>query len=391
MQFSPTLKAKIIKKERIEKNLPIYDAGLGENPMPCPKLLIKNIKKYADKNIYTGTSGIKELQNSLKSERLIVGNGLKPLTYLLQCCFDKLYSSGTIVHLLPAWTSYIEQINYIQPINYVQITCEDNFKISPSNLKKELKKCPQPIFLIFNNPCNPTGMFYEKNEIKAFAEIFEYFKVLVFCDNIYNKLIHSQYKKKYTCLSEYYDNVILGSGLSKNFSGGGYRFGWLDFKTNNTEILTACESMASNLYSCPSTLLQYSTYSLLNEPSSIKKYIIFQCKMYQDICNYCKERFNQMTLKCSNARAAFYIFLDFSFYKNKFKKIDIINSQELSDRLINDIGLITVPGCAFGMKGYYIRYTYIDIKNIRLIPISYNYENIKKGLNELRKWLNKLI
>ena len=84
------------------------------------------------------------------------------------------------------------------------------------------------------------------------------------------------------------------------------------------------------------------------------------------------------------------ILLDFSFYKNKFKKINIYDSEELSNKLINDIGLITVPGNAFGMKGYYIRYSYIDIKNIRLVPISYNYENIKKGLNELRKWLVKL-
>ena len=140
MNFSPTLKAKLIKKERIEKNLPIYDAGLGENPMPCPKLLIKNIKKYAEKNRYTDTSGIKEIQDALKSKRLIVGNGLKPLIYLLQSSFDKLYPNGTIVHLLPAWTSYIEQINYIQPVNYVQILCENDFKISPSYLKKKTKK-----------------------------------------------------------------------------------------------------------------------------------------------------------------------------------------------------------------------------------------------------------
>ena len=148
----------------------------------------------------------------------------------------------------------------------------------------------------------------------------KYFKVLVFCDNIYNKIIHSKYKKKYACLSDCYDNVILGSSLSKNFSGGGYRFGWLDFKTNNNELLTACESMASSVYSCPSTLLQYSTYSLLNEPSSIKKYYIFQCKMYQDICNYCIKRFNEMTIKCSNSRAAYYILLVFHSIKINSKK-----------------------------------------------------------------------
>ena len=33
-----------IKNDRLAKNLPVYDGGLGENPVPQPKCMIEELK-----------------------------------------------------------------------------------------------------------------------------------------------------------------------------------------------------------------------------------------------------------------------------------------------------------------------------------------------------------
>ena len=44
MEISKTLLAKKIKNDRLSKNLPVYDGGLGENPVPQPKCMIEELK-----------------------------------------------------------------------------------------------------------------------------------------------------------------------------------------------------------------------------------------------------------------------------------------------------------------------------------------------------------
>ena len=70
MKPSLTLLAKQIKLERIKKNLPVYDAGLGENPMPIPEILINETKKYSHLKNYTDAKGISKLKNILGNKRL---------------------------------------------------------------------------------------------------------------------------------------------------------------------------------------------------------------------------------------------------------------------------------------------------------------------------------
>ena len=53
MEISKTLLAKQIKNDRLSKNLPVYDGGLGENPVPQPKCMIEYFKKTrTDETVY---------------------------------------------------------------------------------------------------------------------------------------------------------------------------------------------------------------------------------------------------------------------------------------------------------------------------------------------------
>jgi len=44
MNISPTLNSKLLLTNRINKGLPVYNGGLGENPLETPEYLIKCIQ-----------------------------------------------------------------------------------------------------------------------------------------------------------------------------------------------------------------------------------------------------------------------------------------------------------------------------------------------------------
>ena len=149
--------------------------------------------------------------------------------------------------------------------------------------------------------------------------------------------------------------------------------------------------LASSIYSCPSLMLQHAAVKSLEEPYDVKLQKDFQKNMFQNICEYCKEEFKNLKLKVSDSKSAWYILIDFDYYKNQLENKNINNSNDLSTELSTSIGFITVSGSAFGLKNKYVlRYSLVDIKNIDINNKIYNIDNIKKGIDELKNWLNKL-
>ena len=388
MEISKTLLAKKIKNDRLSKNLPVYDGGLGENPVPQPKCMIEELKKHADKKEYTSATGIKELQNIL-GENLIVGNGLKPLLFLAQLAFSKLYSNGVILYFTPHWVSYKEQSKILN-IRTIDIPNE-NYKVTPALLEMIIKHVTVPHMIIFNNPNNPSGLIYTNDEVAELCIIFKKYNSIVLSDEIYNYLGHNWTKIHSPYV--YYDNVIVGNSLSKNFASGGYRFGWLKFPdelNSLNKLYDMCKILASSIYSCPSLVFQYVACKSLKKPPNkeIIESIKFQKMMYSSVAEYCKGKFKIMNLIYTDSNAAWYFLLDFINWESKLEKIGIHKSDQLNKYLAETLGFITVSGSAFGIKKQLVlRYSYVDIKNIDVENERCDYSNIVTGLEVLHDWL----
>ena len=386
MEISKTLLAKQIKNDRLSKNLVVYDGGLGENPVPQPKCMIDTLKKYAHLKQYTSSTGIEELQNIL-GKNLIVGNGLKPLLFLIQLAFSKIYSNGVILYFTPYWLSYKEQSKILN-IRTIDIPNE-NYKVTPELLEMILKHVTVPHMIIFNNPNNPSGLIYTNDEVEKLCEVFKKYNSIVLSDEIYNYLGHNWTKIHSPGL--YYDKVIVGNSLSKNFASGGYRLGWLKFPEeldNLKNIYEMCKVLASSIYSCPSIALQYVAANALSIPSDVVKSIKFQKMMYSSVADYCKGKFKIMNIIYTDSSAAWYFLLDFINWENELEKIGIHTSDQLNKHLAETLGFITVSGSAFGIKKQLIlRYSYVDIKNIDVESDNCDYSNIVAGLEVLHDWL----
>ncbi len=77
--------------------------------------------------------------------------------------------------------------------------------------------------IILNSPCNPTGIVYSEDEIKALAELAAQKDVLILTDEIYEKFC---YDGRCASIANYYDKTLLLRGFSKSCAMTGWRLGY---------------------------------------------------------------------------------------------------------------------------------------------------------------------
>lgn len=372
-KISSTLKCQMVIEERKKKGLEVFNFGLGANPLKPNKKYIECLKLWCDKNQYTSPFGIDGLQECMTHimdvenyniDKILFGNGLKELIYVLQSVFD-----GIIVHITPAWVSYKGQIKILgklKSLREFETTFEDGYKIDCNTFNKFLdeihnENLNKKIMVIFNNPCNPTGVVYTEDEVKEIAEICRRNNVIVFADEIYMNLVYDIH----TCsIAKYYpEGVIRGSSLSKDIGCGGHRLGWLTFPKELEKLMFSCNSIISTMFSCPSTPFQYAILDFFNDYDI---YVLDEiCKntkiIFEKIIKDVNMLLNKTKIKYVNPGFAWYLFLDFENYRDLLDKRGVRNNKELAEYFMNE-GIITVNGKSFGSDKLTVRLSLVDIK-----------------------------
>lgn len=388
---SATLKSKEILLKRKELNLSTYNFGLGENPFKQPDKLIKVFSNNVHKKFYNNIDMFPKIKKLIKEnysidnykvENVILGNGLKEILFLVQMAFN-----GKIIHLHPSWVSYKEQTNLLnkKTIDF-NTKFENNYKILPNELEILLKNIEDDKMIIFNSPCNPTGILYTDKELKEISKIFNKYNCVIFADEIYLELC---YKKNNYTISKYCPNLtIRGTSLSKTFASGGWRCGWATFPKNLNELFNKVNVLSSSICSCITTPLIPVLGYVMKNKDEFNFYIknvtnIFYkitIELYQLIINNTK-------ILVPKPYAAWYLFLDFRNYTEKLNKLEIYTSAQLSEYLLNNFGIITVDGKSFSHDHLSLRLSCIDFDPVSNFFISTYNNNMKEGINKIIEFL----
>ena len=375
--MSATLKSQEIVKQRKKDGLPVYNFGLGANPMPISTLFSKEIEKHLDKKGYVSACGVDEFQNAIKKtysndnykvKHILTSNGLKEMLFLVQMTFD-----GVIIHITPSWISYKEQIRILKKTeNLIELETklENNYKIDLVELEKVLNDIPKTTkkLMIFNNPNNPTGVVHTTEEVEELAKVLDKHNVIVFSDEIYANLTYIST----VSISTYIPHLtIRGSSVSKDLGCGGYRLGWTTFPDELSWFFEKCYGLSSSIYSCTTVPIQYAVASLLNDSSAFEA-ICKETKstfktVTEEICKYIDEEFPPCKDMISYVptQSAWYLFLNFDKCKDKLLKRGITTSSELQEFLLKIYGIVTVAGTHFNVRGLNLRFSLVDLTTIK--------------------------
>ena len=274
------------------------------------------------------------------------GIGAKHILYNLA---EALLDDGdTIAYAVPYWTTYAD-IAEVLNAKILELPCpaSQDYKLTPAQLDAALASKPK-VFL-FNNPNNPTGMVYTREEIAALADVLvRHPDTWVITDDIYNTMVFDGigYHNFVMARPELRDRVIFVDSLSKTYGMPGWRVG---FMAGPEVVAQAVVTMNSNHITSLPEVVNAAATAALSGPQDVPdaKCAEFQAKRDQVMA----VMDSIPGVVCPRPQGAFYVFPDVSAYFGKThgpSGLAITDDVTFCSALLEAKGVACVPGSAFG-------------------------------------------
>lgn len=381
---SSTLAVDSLAKKMKAEGYDVVGFGTGEPDFDTPQ----NIKDAAiaainaGKTKYTPAAGIPELRQAVANRmkidygvdydpsEIIVASGAKHNVYIT--LITLLNPGDEVIVPAPFWVTYAEAVFMAGGVPVALTALEKaQFKITAKKLEAAITDKTKAVMI--NNPSNPTGMLYTREELQAIAEVCIKHDLYIISDEIYSCLVYDD--KEFVSMASLGENVkertILITGVSKAYAMTGWRIG---FSASNPIIAKVMANYLSHSTSAPSTISQWAAVEALNGPQEgIKE----MRDIFEQRRNYIVERMNTIDgVSCIKPDGAFYIMMNIEKLIGKTIGGRIINDGDDFAMAFLEKEYVAIVSCSgFGAPNF-LRWTYAA-----------SMEDIKKGLDRLERFL----
>ncbi|MUP44305.1 pyridoxal phosphate-dependent aminotransferase [Gramella sp. BOM4] len=383
MATSQTLAMAAKARELKAEGKDIIGLSLGEPDFNTPDFIKEAAITAINENYnsYTPVDGYVELKdaiinkfkrdNNLTYDRsqIVVSTGAKQS--LANVAMVILNPGDEVLLPCPYWVSYAEIVKLAEGVPVeIPTTVETDFKITPEQLEASIT--PKTRMIWYSSPCNPSGMVYSKEELRALADVLKkYPDIIVVSDEIYE---HINFVGGHASMAEFedmYDRTVTVNGVSKAFAMTGWRIGYIGAPSF---IARACNKMQGQITSGANCIAQRAVITALEAPVDKISYMVDTFKSRRKlIIDLLNEIDGFIT---PEPQGAFYVFPNISAYFGKtIKGHKILNATDFSLFLLEEANVATVTGDAFG--------------NPECIRISYaaSESQIEEALKRIKKAL----
>ena len=329
-----------------------------EAPHDILKDVIHNLPRsqgYSDsKGIYSARVAITQYFQQqgilgVSVDDIYIGNGVSELIVM---SLQGLLDNGDEV-LIPApdyplWTASVSLAGGT-PIHY---QCDEELNWFPNieDMASKINKKTKAIVLI--NPNNPTGAVYSKEVLLDILALARQHNLIVFSDEIYDKILYDGAKHIPTASLADDVLVITMGGLSKNYRIAGFRAGWMVLtgpKSNASDYIEGL-NILSTMRLCANVPSQHAIQTALGGYQSINELINGDGRLKKQRDLACKELNAIDGLSCKPAMGALYLFV-----KVDVEKFNIIDDEKMVLDILKQEKILLVHGRAFNIqeKGYF--------------------------------------
>jgi aspartate aminotransferase len=337
----------------------IVSLGFGEPDFDTPD----HIKAAAIKAIqdgqtkYTPVDGTAEIKQAImgkfkrdndldfKASQILVSNGAKQSLYNLLVAL--LNPEDEVIVPSPYWVSYPDMVKLAdaEPAILNGIA-ENNYKITARELQNSINENTR--LLILNSPSNPTGKVYSEQEYRELGEILiENPKVFIACDDIYEYIYWGEkpYRTLLNVCPELAERTVVINGVSKAYAMTGWRIG---YAAGPEDIIRAMRKVQGQSTSCAGSVSQAAAVAALN---GSQECVDNMRKAYKRRYDFFRAALNEIPgVDCPDCEGAFYAFPSFQGVLDKMENLR--DDVDLAAWLLEDAGVSTVPGSAFGAPGH---------------------------------------
>jgi alanine-synthesizing transaminase len=224
-------------------------------------------------------------------------------------------------------------------LNAYYLNEEDGWQPDLDDIRKKITPRTRGIVLI--NPNNPTGSVCTRKMLEDIAELARQHNLVIFADEIYDKLIMDD--EPHVAMAAVAPDVpvITFGGLSKNYLAPGWRIGWGIASGDAAIIKPYVEGINKLLRArlCANHPEQYAIPAALDGPQDHLVEVKRKLRSRRDLTQkWCEQT---PRVSCVAPRGAFYA----------YPRIDIPESDEIFVReLIRQKHVMVVHGSGFGQK-----------------------------------------
>jgi len=350
-----------------------HGLGFGQSPFHVLPVLAKALSESTEKGHYSDAEGILELREAIsnfnkrhfkldvESSRIVIGPGTKDIINILFGIIE-----GDVILPSPSWIGYRLQIHLLNKhFHTFFLKPEHGYKINTEEFEEFVAKLHEGQHtLVLNNPHNPTGALYTKQELENLANVCRKHNVLVLSDEIY--ALDTYDFSKFTSMGKIYsEGTFVTNGLSKDRSAGGYRLGSCILPTTSSEKLaTDYKKVAATVYTNVSTPTQYAAIKAYEANSEIDDYINTTREIHRIMGTYLSEEWDKVEgVITTKPQGAFYFFADFNQLTDELKKKNVMTSNQLGESLLScpfHIAVVTGDACMLEPDNYGARIAFVD-------------------------------
>ncbi|MCK4605068.1 MAG: pyridoxal phosphate-dependent aminotransferase [Deltaproteobacteria bacterium] len=383
--------------------------AFGQSPFHVPESLANALARNANKGHYSEAEGILELREAVAdfnkrhfrlnvdSSRIIIGPGTKDLIFTV---FSMI--SGSVIIPAPSWIGYYPQLKLLgKQYHPYKLRLKYDFKIQPDELDDYLAKLAHEKtqhLLVINNPHNPTGQVYSKEELSEIVKVCRRHDTLILADEIY--ALSTYNVENFTSLGLLYpEGAFITNGLSKDRSAGGYRLGSCILPSCDSEkLFNDFSKIAATVYTNVSTPTQYAAVEVYRTNEEIDEYLKITREIHRMMGWYFSKEFNKSEgVVATKPKGGFYFYADFNQLREKLNKKGIMNSNELGQFLLSHpyhVAMVTGDTLMLSPDDYGARIAFVDyngkeaFERYKANPPKSEYEEIEFVKNNAPLMIN---
>ena len=364
IQPSPTIAVTSKARELKAAGRDVIGLGAGEPDFDTPD----NIKEAAIAAIrrgetkYTAVEGIPQLREAIAKKfkrennldytpaQTFVSPGGKSI--LFNALLATVNPGDEVIVPAPYWVSYPDIVLLAggKPV-IIECTLEQGFRLTPEALEKAIT--PKTKWLVFNQPSNPTGACYTKEQLKALTDVLlKHPHVWVLTDDMYEHLVYGGFRFHTVAEVEpkLYDRTLTMNGVSKAYAMTGWRIGYC---AGPEPLINAMAKLQSQSATNASSISQWASVEALNGPQD---FIPGFQKLFEGRRDLVVSMLNQSKgIECPKPEGAFYVYPSIKQLigkKTPAGKV-IATDEDFASELLETEGVAVVHGAAFGLSPFF--------------------------------------
>ena len=352
--------------------------GVGEPDFDTP-YSVREEGIYAlekGRTFYTSNAGLKELREEISrylkrkysldydadNEIMVTVGGSEAIDVALRCMVDP---GDEVLIPTPCYVSYLPCAVMADAVpKMIELKAENQFKLTRQELIDSITDKTKILILAFPN--NPTGAIMTREELEELVPVIIEHDLYVISDEIYSELTYDNKHCSIASLPGMKERTVTINGFSKAFAMTGWRLG---YACAPKEIMKQMIKLHQFAIMCAPTNSQFAAIEALrNCDDDVDRMV----EAYNQRRRFLLNSFKEMGIDCFEPFGAFYVFPSIA----KFG----MTSEEFANRLLREQKLAVVPGTAFGECGE---------GSVR-ISYAYSIENLKQGMDRIRKFIESL-